>query len=289
MQIRLRRRVRISLLSLVFIFSSSNIANAESEVIRFGIMSIAPPSRIYLKWQAFVSYVSRELGQPIEIVVPHGFEKMEKAAANGEVDFFYINSHVFYLLKKDKKARAILQMQNIDGKVTSKSEIFVRSDSGINNVQQLKGRKLAFVSPVGAGGYLAPRAYLYKKGIETKKDTQEVFTKNLTTSIHKVLLGDVAAGAMCGVNFRLMKKKIDTGELKTIAISDEYPENVIAVRIAMDPGRVKRFRKVILDMPNSVSGRRVLENMYSMKIKRFVAYDAGIEQITKKLLEQGRF
>ncbi|HEB55725.1 MAG TPA: phosphate/phosphite/phosphonate ABC transporter substrate-binding protein [Gammaproteobacteria bacterium] len=289
MQIQLRCGVRISLLTLMFILSSSTAVNAESEAIRFGIMSVASPSRVYLKWQAFVAYVSRELGQPIEIVVPYGFEKMGKAVANGEVDFFYINSHVFYLLKKDKKARAILQMQNIDGKVTSKSKIFVRSDSGINNVQQLKGKKIAFVSPVGAGGYLAPRAYLYNQGIETKKDSREVFTKNMTTSIHKVLLGDVAAGAMCGLNFRLMKKKIDTGELKTIAISGEYPENVIAVRTPIDTEQVKRFQKVILAMPDSVSGRQILKNMYSMKIKRFVAYDESIEKITQKLLEQGQF
>lgn len=289
MQTQTKRRPGSFLLTLIFLLCTSITVSAESEPIRFGVLSIAPPSRIYLRWQPFVDYISSELGQTIEIVVPRGFKKMKKAAANGEVDFFYINSHVFYRLKKDGKAEGVLQMQNIDGKVTSKSKIFVRSDSGINKLAQLKGKSLAFISPVGAGGYLAPRAYLYAHHIHVKEDAKEVFTKNLSTSLHKVLLGDVAAGAMCGVNFRLMKEKIDTGELKTIAVSDDYPENVIAARKQLSPDLVKRFQQVVIDMSDTVKGRQALAKMHSMKIQRFIAYDARIEKITEKLLKQGEF
>jgi len=289
MQPCIKRGPGIFILPLIFFFCTSITVSAESEPIRFGVLSIATPSRIYLRWQPFVDYLSRELGQPIEIVVPRGFKKMKKAAAKGGVDFFYINSHVFYRLKKAGKADGVLQMQNIEGKMTSRSEIFVRSDSGLNKLEQLKGKSLAFVSPMGAGGYLAPRAYLYNRHISTKEDLKEIFTRNLSTSMHKVLLGDVAAGAMCGVNFRLMKEKMNTGELKTIAVSDDYPENVIAARKHLNPGLVKKFQRVVIDMSDSVKGQQTLAKMHSMKIQRFVAYDAGIEIITERLLKQGEF
>ncbi len=289
MQTRTKHEPGIFLLTLIFSLCTSITVRAEPGPIRFGVLSIAPPSRIHLRWQPFVDYISNELGQSIEIVVPRGFEKMKKAAAKGEVDFFYINSHVFYRLKNDGKADGVLQMQNIDSKMTSRSEIFVRSDSGINKLEQLKGKSLAFISPMGAGGYLAPRAYLYSRHISTKEDLKEVFTRNLSTSMHKVLLGDVTAGAMCGVNFRLMKEKMNAGELKTIAVSDDYPENVIAARKNLNPDLVKKFQRIVVDMSNRVKGKQVLAKMYSMKIQRFVAYDAGIEIITERLLKQGEF
>ena len=75
-----------------------------STPIKFGILSIAQPARIHAKWQPFVKYLSAELDRPVEIVIPRGFEKMRKAATNGEVDFFYVNSHVFYRLKQAGKA-----------------------------------------------------------------------------------------------------------------------------------------------------------------------------------------
>ncbi len=256
------------------------------KVIKFGVLSIAPPSRIHLKWQPFVDYLSTELGQPVEIIVPRGFGKMKQAASRGVIDFFYVNSHVFYRLKHDAGAVGVAQMQNIDGKVTSVSEIFVRADSGIDDVSQLKGKSIAYISPMGAGGYMAPKALLNDEGVA---QTREVFTKNLSNSIHKVLLGDIEAATMCGVNYKLMSKKIDTGELKIIGSSEPYAENVIGARAGLDPQLVKRVRDIIVNMEKTEAGRKTLQAMHSMKIARFLVYDPAIESITERLLQEGGF
>jgi len=263
---------------------------AESQPpIHFGVLSIAPPARIHANWQPFIKYVAEALGRPVEIVVPRGFGKMKKAAASGAVDFFYVNSYVFFRLKEAGKAIGVAQMKNIDGKVFSQSEIFVRADSGIDTVDQLKGKSIAFVAPMGAGGYLAPRAYLYSQGIQTERDTQEVFTKNLSSSIHKVLLGEVAAATMCGVNFKLMSKKVDSGELKRIAVSENYPENVIAARSGLDEATLRKFTAAVTGMSRTEEGRAVLEKMRGMKIQDFLPYDPGLETVTQKLVDQGEF
>lgn len=261
---------------------------AENTSIRFGVLSIAQPSRILAKWQPFADYMSRQLNQPVEIVIPRGFGKMKQKISSGEVDFFYINSHVFYRLKQEGKAVAVSQMLNITGKTTSRSEIFVRYDSGIDNITDLKGKNIAFVSPMGAGGYIAPRALLYKSGLKSGIDVREEFTKNLSNSIHGVLLGDYNAASMCGVNYRLMSKKVDTGELKVIAVSDDYPENVIGARNDLPDELVAEFRHVLLSMTKEPEGKTLLNKMQSMKIQSFIKYDESIEERTRSLLKSGR-
>jgi len=260
----------------------------EPAAIHFGVLSIAQPSRIYTKWQPFADYMSVQLGKPVEIVVPRGFGKMKKTIENGEVDFFYINSYVFYRLFKAGKAVPVAQMENIDGKTTSRSEVFVRKNSGIKTVDDLKGKEVAFVSPMGAGGYMAPRAYLYEYGLEGGKDFEEVFTKNLSNSIHGVLLGDYDAGTMCGVNYKLMSHKVKTGDLKVIAISDEYPENLIAARSGLSPELINRFRRQLLALDESADGQQLLEKMKSMKIKKFVDYNEDMIAATQRLLDAGQ-
>ncbi|MFQ5643162.1 MAG: phosphate/phosphite/phosphonate ABC transporter substrate-binding protein [Thiogranum sp.] len=198
---------------------------------------------------------------------------------------FYINSHVFYRLQQDARAVGVAQMQNIAGEVTSRSEIYVRADSGIESVEQLNGKRIAFISPMGAGGYLAPRAYLHNNGV---MDSQEIFTRNLSSSIHQVLLRDVEAGTMCGVNYRLMSQKIDTGELRIIGASEAYPENLIAAHSNLDPALLERIRTVILDMEKTPAGSKVLEQMHSMKIRRFLPYDPASVSMTEKLLEEAQ-
>lgn len=277
----------VALLSLLFCNPANSGPHASSQkAIRFGVLSIAPPARILAKWQPFADYMGESLGHPVKIVVPRGFGRMKAAVKNDQVDFFYINSYVFYRLKQAGQAVGVAQMVNLDSKTTSRSEVFVRSDSGIASIDDLKGKTIAYVSPMGAGGYMAPRAYLRTHGVASGKNVHEVFTRNLSSSIHKVLLKDTAAASMCGVNFRLMGEKVDTGELNIIAISDPYPENLIAARPALDPGLVRRFREAVANMPETPEGSEVLVRMSSMKVKRFVRYDPALETITRNMLEQ---
>ena len=290
MAFRISSKIFISILTISLFtgFFATAQAAQNTDTIRFGILSIAPPARIYANWQEFTAYISKEMGQPVEIVIPRGFKKMKKAAANGKVDFFYINSRVFYRLKSKKQATGVLQMFNIDGKVTSKSEIYVHRDSGIKDVQELRGKNIAYVSPMGAGGYLAPRAKLMSLGVISGTEVKEVFTKNLSNSIHRVLLKDLNSGTMCGVNFALMSKKMDTGELRVISVSDPYPENVIAARSSLSSKTVKKFQRIVSNMPNTAEGKKILKNMHSMKIIKFIPYDPKIESLTRNLLEQAK-
>ncbi len=262
---------------------------AKPEVIHLGILSIAPPARLYAKWQPFADYMQKQLGRPVELVVPHGFSKMKQAILQGKVDFFYINSYVFYRLLQMHQALAVAQIRNIAGNTTSHSEIFVRKNSHIQSIGDLNGKSIAFVSPLGAGGYMAPRAYLYAAGLKSDRDFKPEFTRNLTNSIHGVLLGDYDAGTMCGVNFKLMSQKIKTGDLKIIGNSPEYPESLIAARLNLPPQQIKQFRHQLLIMEKNPTGRQVLANMHSMKIQSFVRYDSKkMNSIIKKLIATGQ-
>jgi len=282
-----RRLLNLYLLIFLLCLGQQQSLADENLAIRFGVLSIAQPSRIFAKWQPFADYMSRQLGQPVEIVVPRGFGKMKDAIAKGEIDFFYINSFVFYRLKQEGKAIAVAQMQNIAGKTISRSEVFVRRDSGIEKIIDLKGKNIAFVSPMGAGGYMAPRARLYNAGLISGVDIEEVFTKNLSNSIHGVLLGDYNAATMCGVNYKLMSAKIETGELKVLTVSDEYPENVIGAHTGLSPKLITDFRNTLLSIVDNPEGRELLNTMHSMKIKSFVAYDESMEEMTKDLIKAG--
>lgn len=280
----LRRFVLFIILALSY--SSFVVAG---ETIKVGVISLAPPAKIYKEWQPFADYLTDKIGKQVEIVVPRGFKKIKAAVEKNTVDVFYVNSYVLYRLKQEGKAIPIAQMQNLNGSIYSTSVMFVRTDSGIETIKDLKGEKVAFVSPMGAGGYLAPRALFYKEGIKTKSETKEQFTKNLSSSIHKVLLGDVKAGTMCGLNFDLMTKRLKIGDLKIISKSENYPENAFGAHPNLDKAVRSKIQNVIVAMDSDVKGRKVLDGMKGMKILKFVAYDKKAEDVTRKLLEVAEF
>lgn len=287
---RLTKVIISYFLAFVFIFIYSiNSYSAEIKELNLGILSLSPPSKIYKNWKPFAQYLSSKLDMKVNIVAPRGFGKLKKMAENKQVDLFYVNSHIFYRLKKSGKAVPVAQMYNIANSTTSQSNIFVRNDSNITDISQLKGKTFAFVSPMGAGGYLAPRAFMYEHGVKTKQQTNEIFTKNLTNSIYDVLLGKADAATMCGVNYQLMSKKVDTGELKIIASSKKYPENVLAARSDLPTSLLDKLRTIIISMPDESYGQEILATLNKMKIKKFIPYDPEIEKLTEELLRTGEF
>lgn len=255
----------------------------------FGVISSAEPSRVYAQWQPFADYISEKTGRRVKIVVPRGFDKLADIIDQGQVDIFYINSLVYYRLKDKNKAIPLAQMQNNIGAVSTRSVVFVRGDSGITKLEQLKGEKVAFLSPMASGGYLAPRALFYNEGIPTQEAVQEEFTQNLSSSIHKVLLGEVKAGTMCGLTYKLMSEKLDTGELTIIASSEEFAEDVIGARPGLPADVQKIIGNALLDMDQSEAGRKVIASLRDMKVQKFIAYDAAkTETITRRLLDQAK-
>lgn len=257
----------------------------EQRPLRLGVLSLAPPAQTHTDWQPFADYLGDRLGRRISIVVPRGFEAMRDAIKAGELDFFYINGHIHYRLKQSGHSVAVLQMINLEGRNVSQSHIFVRADSGIRTVADLENRRIAYVSPMGAGSYLAPRSYLYEQGIESGVETEEFFTRNHPNSVYGVLLGDYDAAALCRLRYQLLSEKIDMGDLAVVGVSFEYAEHVIAVRPDLDPGIVSALREAGIGMINDAQGRAILAAMRPLKIQSFAAYDPGVEELTRRQLE----
>jgi len=281
--------VQVLVLCVISLASNLAVAEPQNKPVRMGIISLASPATTFKQWQSFADYLGQHLNREIEIVVPKGFKKIQQSVVEQSVDIFFINSYIFYQLKQQGLVKALAQMENTSGSVLSHSVMFVRSDSGIETIEDMRGQKVAFVSPVGAGGYLAPRATLYKKGVKTSAQTDEEFTGNLSSSIHKVLLGDVKLGTMCEINYKLMSQRVNTGDIKIIAESEKYPEALFGTRIDLPEKLQQRITSIMLAMSNDKDGLKILKSLSVLKIKKFVPYDENIERLTKKLIKMAEF
>lgn len=283
----------LQILSLIFFLSSitlgTALATTKQAPIKLGVLSLAPPAKVFKQWTPFADYLASKIGRDVKIIVPRGFKKIKQAVAENEVDIFFVNSLIYYRLKQENKAVPIAQMFTTSNSIYNQAILIARTDSKIKSLKDLKGEKIAFISPMASGGYLAQRAKFYDAGVKTKTETQEIFTKNLTTSLHKVILGDVKAAGMCGISFKLMSKRMETGELQKIGMSETFAENAFGAHPKLPAKLREQISMTIINMDKTEGGKKILDGMKNMKIQKFIKYNPETEKLTRKLLKKAEF
>ncbi len=258
-------------------------SDTAAPALHFGVLSVAPPARAVAKWTPFAHYLEQRLGRSVEVIAPRGFERLTRAIEEGKLDVFYINSHVYYRLKRKGLAKPLAQMVNLNGSTFSRSLFFVRKDAPIDELHQIEGHRMAYISPLGAGAYLAPRARLHEEGI---RNTQEDFTRNFISTIREVQTNPGTVGTLCGVRYSLLGKREDLSNLKVIGESEAYPEHVLAARPDLDDSLSRRISRIVIGMYDDPDGRLVLEPMASMRISHFTTYDPSVEKVTEELFRK---
>ena len=280
MKLFLKTVVLINLALFLSITSLSSFATSND--IKMAILMPAPPKKIHMNWQPLADYLSKELGQHVTIVTPRGPD--EAKAALSKVDFVYANSYLFSLLADESEVSAVAQMKNTGDSIYSTGRFLVRKDSKIKSIKDLMGKKIALISRYGAGSYLAPRASLEKHGINIEKDVDVEYTKNLKKAAYMVMLGEVDTAVMCGVNYEILSKKIDTGDLRYFDKTDMFPEAVMFTPHDGKSELVKRFKAALL--ADTDKRELALKRLHGMKIGTFIKYDPSVELRTQELKVQ---
>ncbi len=266
----------------ILLLLSWSVSFAAGNEIRMAILMPAPAKKIHKNWQPLADYLSKELGQPVKIVTPRGLEQAK--ASLKDVDFLYANSFLFTLLSEESKVSPVAQMKNTGNSIYSQGRFLVRNDSAITTIKDLKGKKMALISRLGAGSYLAPRASLAKQGLDIEKDVTVEYTKNLKKAAYMVMLGEVDTAVMCEVNYEILSKKIDTGDLRFFDKTDIFPEAVMFSPHNSDSDLVKRFQKALI--ADNEKRNNAMKLLHGMKIGSFVEYDPAVQNSLKELMKQ---
>ena len=131
-----------------------------------------------------------------------------------------------------------------------------RVDSGIADLSDIRGKKVAFVDPSSASGYLYPAAHLVGLGYDIDKDIDSVFAGGHDKSLQAVLNGDVDVAAALWTcaplfgRFPTAKEKwrISCAEIPIFDGAGRMDEE-LAERISATPG-IARSGAAMLEMFN---------------------------------------
>lgn len=141
--------------------------------------------------KAFKEYLEQNTPYKFEITIPQSYVAVVEAFGTKRADIAAFNTFG-YILAHDKYGVEAKMTVLRHGLATYQSQFIVKADSNIKKIEDLAGKKVAFVEPASTSGYLLPLKTLNEKNINPK---ETVFAGKHDNVVSMVYTGQVDAGA----------------------------------------------------------------------------------------------
>ena len=226
-------------------------------VLRMGVVPIEAPAIMFRNFSPLADHLSKELKRKVDLKVAVDFQSAIRDLEQGITQFCFMGPSTYISAHAKFGAKLMVKALN-DGKPFHHSVIVTREDSGINNLEDIKGRSFAFGDINSTTSHIVPRAMLLSAGIDVKDLLYYNYLGHHEEVIKALLAGDFDAG---GVMETVALKHKDKG-IRLLKFSEDIPEFNICSGPVTDIKVVGEIRQVLLKLDTSTAeGARVLKSI----------------------------
>jgi phosphonate transport system substrate-binding protein len=192
----------------------------------FAYTPVEDPS-VYVKvWEGFLQHMEQVTGKKVQFFPVQSNAAQIEAMRAGRLHVAGFNTGSNPLAVNCAGFVPFAMMASKDGAYGYEMEIITYPGSGIEKIEDLKGKKLAFTAETSNSGFKAPSALLRDKfGLEAGRDYEAVFSGKHDNSVIGVANKDYPAAAIANsVMKRMMARGVVKPEqIKTIYRSQTFP------------------------------------------------------------------
>lgn len=247
------------------------------------------------KAKPFADYLSQKLGCKVNVTLATDYSTIVEAMASKKVDIGIMPPAAYVQARDMGAAEALLTSQlgaysretglPEEGKLsgTFKGEVLVKADSDIKTLEDLKGKRIATLSPNSASGYIYPVAELKEIGIDPVKDCILTTVNDIPSEMTAVLNGQQDACLVFEGARNVFAGKFSEynllNDLRVLYLTEgDIPNDAIAVNPDMDPALKQQIKEVFLNMNQDQAG---LEAMSLWNHKGYEDADESVYDTVK--------
>ena len=222
---------------------------AQIPLIRMGLLGGENDADRLARVDDYKKLMEATFEVPIKLMVAADYAGVIQAFAAKQLDICYMSpaAYASAWLESNGDVVPLVVTQEADGSTAYVSVLYVRADSAIHSLADMKGHSLAWADPNSASGYLIPRAEFRAQGIDPepgKYFSSTGFAGGHEQAVVAVLnhqydagvtwtsgIGDPAQGYTRG-NLRMMvdKKMLDMKDLRIVWTSRPILNGPLTVR-----------------------------------------------------------
>lgn len=262
-----------ALLAALIVSVSVSAANAaergsKAAADRGLVLAFVPqenPEKLLGDIRVITDYLGKEMGLKVRGYVTQDHAAAVEALTGKDADISFMGALPFVLARAQNGAEIVLS-EVYRGKPSYTAAIFVRADSPLKTVDQLRGKTIAFSDPISESGYLYPlEIFVAQKLFARGKDPQKFFRRVYFAGGYQQAIQAVSNGLVdaAGVSIyaRLLLPPEKQASVRVIAESEQIPSHAVIARKGLVPARRDAFVKAMLRL-NEPNRRHLLKHVY---------------------------
>lgn len=256
---------RRSLLALLAALPAARAGAQTETALTLAFIPQENPDKLLGDVEAITAWLSERLGAPVEGFVTFDHAAAVEALRNGDADVSFMGALPFVMAEAEIGAEPLLA-EVYRAEPSYRGRVFVRRDSGIEALADLRGRAIAFADPISESGYLFPLDEFVHAGLIADAGGAdgffgEVFFAGGYQQAMQAMAAGLVDAAAASQYADLLLTPQQQAEVVWIAESEPIPSHVVIARPGLDPGLRERFVEAMLAL-NAPENRAMLAYVY---------------------------
>lgn len=239
----------------------------EEKPLIMGLVPISNSEKLIEETTPLHNMIAEKVGKKVEGFIATNYIGVVEALGTGTIDFALIPPFAYILANQKHGSEALLTSLNKNNEPGYYSILVVRNDARIEKVEDLKGKKIAFVDPSSTSGYIFPAVILMDSGLDIEKDIKYQFAGGHDKALQLLVNSDVDAIGTYENAFKKFSKEFPKIEKKVRVLekSDLIPGVTLTVSSKLDDDTKAKIKDAFSQITNTIEGQELLLKLFGLK------------------------
>jgi len=244
--------------------------DAKAAPLNIAFISYANPQQVARDSEGVTKYLQKYLGVPVKGFVTLDYGSAIEAMRNAKADLAFVDPLAFMMAHEQIGARPLLLEIYRSGKPSYHSCIWVRKDTGLKQLADLRGKSIAFADQVDMSGHLMPRDVFVRAGLLPAKRIEGEFFKQVyfaggdEQAMRAMFNGFTDAAGVSQYSLSLLRGE-ERDQVMALADSIESPAHLLMARPGLSDHLTQRIKQVLLALDKAnPADKAMLDKLYGV-------------------------
>lgn len=250
-------------------------SSEEMEELRVQFVPSQDADSLEAKAKPLEELLGEELGIPVEVSVSTDYNSIVEAMNSDQVDVGFLPPTAYVLAHEQEAADVLLQAQrygvNDDGSETDElvdyylSQFVVMEDSGMESIEDLEGKRIAYQNTTSSAGFVWPAAEMMDAGLEPLEDVEPVTVTGHDQAIVSLLNDDVDVAVTFQDARNTVVEDYDSvfEDTKILEFTEKIPNDTVSIRPEIEGEMRQEIADAFISLGENEESQEIIRDIYS--------------------------